>query len=161
MSEMRQGAMFERQYLMHFVFNGTEHQRLGEDLEELTIAMNADKETKKNILGESSTRVKGYAPSYSVSTFYAKYGDPLFEKLKNAINNRSTGDDLKTTVVDVLVDSNGEIIDAWQEDVLLIPESYGGDTSGVQIPFTVDYVGNRKDVTAKATITDGKLSLAA
>lgn len=157
---MKDGAMFERHWLAHFIHNGTAYQRLGEDLEELTIALNPEEETKQNILGASTTRIKGYKPQYDVSTFYARYNDPLFEKLKDAVNNRSTGDDLKTTVCDILLSSDGEILDAWVEDVFLIPQSYGGDTTGVQIPFQVKYMGNRKDVTAKASISDGVLTIA-
>lgn len=32
---------------------------------------------------------------------------------------------------------------AWKQECYVIPTSYGGDTSGYQIPFTVNYVGER------------------
>lgn len=72
---MTTNTLFERQWLAHFIHNGTSYQRLGDDIEELSIELNPDSETKKNILGESRTRVKGYEPSYSVDAFYAKYED--------------------------------------------------------------------------------------
>lgn len=158
---MANGAKFERKWLAHFIHNGSGYQRLGKDLEELAVEMNADSESKKNILGESSTRVSGYDPSYSVDSFYAEYGDPLFEKMSNIINQRSTGSELETTVVDVLMGSDGAIIWAYQEDAVIIPQSIGGDTSGVQIPFEVHYNGNRKDVTAKVSIENGVLTVSA
>lgn len=33
--------------------------------------------------------------------------------------------------------------EAYQQECYVTPTSYGGDTSGYQIPFTVNYVGER------------------
>ncbi|RDU21939.1 hypothetical protein [Anaerosacchariphilus polymeriproducens] len=137
----------ERKYLAHFLdssFGGTtSYIRLGQDLEEYTIELNPDVETTKNILGESSAVVKGYEPSGSVETFYAYEGDALFTQLASIVNNRSTGSSLETTVVDVLVTSTGTVTWAYREDVLVVPQSIGGDGAGVQIPFEIQYRGNR------------------
>ena len=146
---MADGNKVERKYLAHFIDSsfGAEtptYIRLGKDLEEYNIEMNPDSETKKNILGENSTTVKGYEPTSSVDTYYAYEGDSLFDHLTEIINNRETGSSLKTTVVDVLVDSTGKVTWAYKEDVVVIPQSMGGDTSGVQIPFEVKYNGNRQ-----------------
>jgi hypothetical protein len=35
------------------------------------------------------------------------------------------------------------VVWAYREDVYVIPNSVGGDTSGVQIPFTIYKAGNR------------------
>ena len=137
----------ERKYLAHYIdenFGTTpSYARLGIDLEEYNIEMNPDIETIKNILGETSNTIKGYEPSGSVDTYYAYEGDPLFEHLSDIVNNRSTGSQLKTTVVDVLLNADGKVEWAYREDVLVIPQSIGGDTGGVQIPFEVMYNGNR------------------
>lgn len=139
----------ERKYLAHFIdanFGETTvgYIRLGQDLEEYNIELNPDVETLKNILGETSNTVKGYEPSSSVGTYYAYVGDPLFEHLSDIVNDRSTGSQLKTTVVDVLINSEGVVTWAYREDALIVPQSMGGDTGGVQIPFEVMYSGNRK-----------------
>lgn len=141
-------SKIERKYLAHYIDEnfgtGTaSYARLGKDLEEYSIEMNPDSETKKNILGETSTVVKGYEPSGNVETYYAYEGDALFTKLAAIVNNRSTGSDLETTVVDVLVTASGTVTWAYREDVIIIPQSIGGDTGGVQIPFEVHYNGNR------------------
>ena len=138
----------ERKYLGHFIdasFGGTttNYVRLGTDLEEYSIEMNPDSETKKNILGETSTVLKGYEPSGSVDTYYAYEGDALFEHLAEIVNNRSTGSDCKTTVVDVLIKSDETVEWAFREEVVVIPQSMGGDTAGVQIPFEIHYNGSR------------------
>lgn len=144
---MANGAKYERKYLAHFIddsFGGTvNYSRLGKDLEEYKIELNPDVETKKNILGESTTTVKGYSPQGTVETYFARKGDALFTHLFDVVNERATGAELETTVVDVLLDSEGTVESAYQEKVVVVPSSLGGGTDGVQIPFEVHYVGDR------------------
>ena len=144
------GSKIERKYLAHYIdasFNSTtpNYVRLGKDLEQLNIEMNPDKESKQNILGETSVTVKGYAPSVSVDTYYAYAGEALYDKLEEIVNNRATGSDLETTVVDVLLDNDGTVISAHRENVIVTPSSYGGGSDGVQIPFNYDYNGGRTE----------------
>ncbi len=149
---MSEGKKKERKYLAHFIdasFGGAtkKYERLGKDLEEYQIEMNPDSETIKNILGENSTNVKGYDVSSSVDTYYAREGSALFEKLDEIVNKRATGSDLETTVVDVLLKADGTVENAFREDAIIIPQSLGGDNSGIQIPFEVHYNGNRTEGT--------------
>lgn len=144
------GEKIERKYLAHFIdaafdltYAATNYDRIGKDLEEYTIEMNPDSETVKNILGENSTNVKGWEPQSSVDTYYARYGSPLFEKLYEIINERSTGSQLETSIVDVLVNQDATIDSAYRENVVIIPQSIGGDTGGVNIPYEVHYNGSR------------------
>ena len=58
-------------------------------------------------------------------------------------NERKTGDALITTKVDVLMKEDGTQVWAYREKVWVIPSSVGGDTSGVQIPFTIYNTGER------------------
>lgn len=152
---MPANAKFERQYLLHYIdssFSGTAtYVRLGKDLEEFAIEMNPDSETVKNICGETSITVKGYEPQSSVETYYARKGDALYEKLASIINNRSTGSALETTVVDILVESDGTQVWAYKENVVVIPQSIGGDNGGVNIPFEIHYNGNRVEGTWAAS----------
>jgi hypothetical protein len=144
------GVKIERRWLAHFIddsFGGTAHYiRLGSDLESYAIELNPDVETKKNILGESSVALKGYAPQGSVDTYYAVTGSPLYEKLYAIIKNRATGSACETKVADVLVEYGDggaiTVVDCWTEDVVVVPQSFGGE-DGVQIPFEIYYKGNR------------------
>lgn len=143
------GKKIERKYLAHFIdasFGGTtpNYVRLGQDLEEYNIELNPDVEAKKNILGENSVQHNGYEVQSETDPFYAYYGDPLFEQLSMIANERRNGDDCKTTVVDALFNEDGSCEWAYREDCYVIPKSMGGDTSGVQIPFSVYNAGNRK-----------------
>ena len=162
----------ERKYLAHFIDAsfGTgsatpNYIRLGADLEEYNLDLNPDIEVSKNILGDSTIKHNGYEPQSSVDTFYAVTGDALFETLSDIANERKTGDDCKTTAVDVLLNDKGVVTWAYREDVMVVPTSMGGDTSGVQVPFSVYYCGNRtkgtfdvtkKTFTATASTVSGK-----
>lgn len=138
----------ERKYLAHFIdasFGGTTPAfvRLGKDLEEYNEELNPDVEVNKNILGEQNVQHNGYEVQSEVDPFYAYTGDALFEKLAEIANERKTGDGCLTKKVDVLLKADGSVEWAYQEDVYVVPNSVGGDTSGVQIPFTVYNAGNR------------------
>lgn len=141
-------AKIERKYLAHYIdeaFSSTSpsYVRLGSDLEEYAEDLGADIEVKKNILGEQSVTHNGYEVQSEVDPYYADDGSALFTQLAKIANERLTGDDCKTTKVDILSGSDGSVVWAYREDVYVVPNSFGGDTSGVQIPFTVYSAGNR------------------
>lgn len=148
--------MIERKYLAHYIdsafdttYTSTSYVRLGKDLEAYAIELNPDVETKQNILGENSVSINGYDVSSDVDPYYYEYDDSLSEKIWDIGMNRITGDGCKTSVVDVLLKPNTttgaepDVIEAWREDAFVVPESIGGDTSGVQMPFTIYRSGNR------------------
>ncbi len=139
-----------RKYMAHFLdasFGGStaEWYRLGEDLEEYSVDMNPDTEVKKNILGNTTFNHNGYEPSADSDPFYARVGDKLFEKLQNIVDTQANDDTCKTSALEVhLWDGdaeNGYV--AYKQDCYVVPTSYGGDTSGYQIPFQVNYVGEK------------------
>lgn len=141
-------SKIDRKYLAHYLDenfgSGTvSYTRLGKDLEEYNEELNPDVEVNKNILGEQNVNHNGYEVQSEVDPFYAYSGDPLFTKLALIANERKTGDACKTTKVDVLLNADGTVVWAYREDVYVVPNSIGGDTSGVQIPFTVYNAGNR------------------
>ncbi len=142
-------AKIDRKYLAHYIDAGTpgaeEYQRLGKDLEEYSPEMSAQVDTKKNILGETSILISGYEKTASVEPYYAEEGDQLFEKLQGIIDEGKVLDDLKTTVVEVKLwkKADGENYEAYKENAYIEVTSYGGDTTGYQIPFTLHYTGNK------------------
>lgn len=141
----------KRKFMAHFIDSAlpggsTEYVRLGEDLEEFNVEMNANVETKNNILGETSVNLDSYQPQASAEPYYAVVGDPLFERLQKIIDERQTLDDLKTTIVEVHLWEAGKTDGAyvaWREEAIIEVSSYGGDTTGYQIPFNVHHTGNR------------------
>lgn len=140
-----------RKYMAHYIdttFGGQtpSYYRIGEDLEQYSVDMNPETDIKKNILGTSTFLHNGYEPSASGDPFYARVGDALFEKLQDIIDKQATDDACKTSVVEVhLWDETATTgsYTAYKQDAYVVPQSYGGDTSGYQIPFNVSYIGER------------------
>lgn len=127
---------------------------IGKDIDDLSVEMNGSFETKKNILGETSTEDNGYNPQATVTPYYANPDDPIYPFLKDLAMNRKSGDDAKAKYLEVWVeDTSAATHDAWEEDCRIEITSYGGNTSGLQIEYVIHPDGNRKQ--GSVTITDG------
>ena len=157
----------ERKYMAHYLNaafgndGGTaSYVRLGADLEEYSPELSANVEKKNNILGQTSVTIDSYQKQGEVSPYYAEKGDPLFEKLQTIIDNDMVLDDLKTDIVEVKLwdEENAGAFPAVKEECYIEIVSYGGDTTGYQIPFNIHYTGVKTkgtfDVTKK-TFTAG------
>lgn len=140
----------ERKYMAHYINTGTTSSPswywLGDDLEDYSIELNPDTELFKNIKGVTEFRQNGYEPSASSDPFYARQGDALFAKLQKFVDERPTGDQNRMQTLEVHLweegSTSGSYV-AWRQDAYVVPSSYGGDTSGYQIPFDINYVGDR------------------
>ena len=140
----------ERKYMAHYLNatfaadDGTaSYVRLGKDLEEYSPELSANVEKKTNILGNETVSINSYQKQGEVSPYYAEKDDPLFEKLQSIIDNDLVLDDLKTDIVEVKLwdaQSSGAF-PAVREECYIEVSSYGGDTTGYQIPFNVHYTG--------------------
>ena len=135
-------AKIQRKYMAHFIQLGDETIRLGKDLEEYSPELGAQVEKTKNILGQTSVNIVGYEKTGTVEPYFAESGDPLFEKLQAIIDGDLTLDDCKASIVEVkLWEGEGSSYPAIREECFLEVTSYGGDTQGYQIPFTIHYTG--------------------
>lgn len=144
-------AKIERKYLAHYINTAAPsetdqaavYERLGKDLEEYSPELSAEVESKKNILGETSINISSYEKTASVEPYYAEKGSGLFTRLQAIIDDNLVLDDLKTDVVEVKLwetESSGAY-PAIKEEAYIEVSSYGGDTTGYQIPFTLHYTG--------------------
>ena len=145
-----------RKYMAHFLdasfgAESADWYRIGEDLEEYNVDMNPDTEVKKNILGNTTFNHNGYEPSGDADPFYARVGDKLFERLQKIVDEQANDDTCKTSSLEVhLWEGDAESgYTAYKQDCYVVPTSYGGDTSGYQIPFSVNYVGEKVKGTYK------------
>lgn len=141
-------ARMERKYLAHYIdanFSSgtTNYVRIGKDLESYNEELNPQVDIRRNILGEQNVIHNGYQVQSTAEPFYADQDDELFEPLAAIANERKTGSGCLTTRVEYLADAAGTQIWAYREDCWVVPNSVGGDTSGVQIPFNVYNAGNR------------------
>lgn len=119
--------------------------KVGIDMEDLSVSLNPDTESKKNIWGESRVTDNGYEPSIDADPYYANPDEPLYPKLRDIAMDRLTGDECKTLILEVIVeDTDDENHLAYVEEVIVKPQSYGGGTSGVNIPYNVAFNGGRK-----------------
>lgn len=155
----------ERKYMAHFLdvagFNKAADStatpswyRIGEDLEEYSVELNPDTEVTKNILGNTKFTHNGYEPTADADPFYARKDDALFNVLQDIVDKRHQGDQCKTTALEVHLwepGSTSTTFVAYQQGCYVVPTSYGGDTSGYQIPFSVNYVGDRVKGTYNAS----------
>ncbi|MDD3253826.1 MAG: hypothetical protein PHV18_14860 [Lachnospiraceae bacterium] len=148
---MAETGKIKRKLMGHFINTALPdastavYERLGKDLEEYNIEMNANVDTKNNINGEMSVILDSYQPQGSVEPYYAEIGSALFERLQGIIDDRQTLDDLKTDVVEVHLweaETSGSYV-AYKEEAIIEVSSYGGDTTGYQIPFNLHYTGVR------------------
>jgi hypothetical protein len=140
----------KRHYLAHYVdADATQllpnYIKVGDLVEELNIEMNANVETVKDITGNTTTSIDGYEPQASIEPYYAKVGDALFNRLQRIYDERQTLDDLITHVLEVHLweETTAGVFVAYREDAIIEIVSYGGDTTGLQIPFNVHMIGNR------------------
>ncbi len=144
-------AKIERKYLAHYInaaaidAENASYERLGKDLEEFSPELSAQVDTKKNILGETSVLISSYEKTGSVEPYYAEKGSALFDRLQDIIDSSRVLDELKTDVVEVKLWENSEegVYPAIREEVYIEVTSYGGDTTGYQIPFTLHFTGNK------------------
>lgn len=111
---------------------------IGDDIEEMSVEMNWDTETRKNILDETRTIDNGAEPSMEADPFYADTDSKLYKPLFNIAWEEKKGDDCKTLMLTVIVeDTSAQYHRAKVQEVMIKPNSYGGGTEGVNIPFTV------------------------
>ncbi len=138
-----------RKYMAHYLDVGvdgkTNFVRLGKDLEEFTPELSAQVEVQKNILGENRVLISGYEKTAAVEPYYAEMGTPMFDRLQDIIDNDLVLDQLKTQVVDVKLwePAQGGGYQAVCEEAYIEVTSYGGDTNGYRIGFTLHYSGNK------------------
>lgn len=141
-------AKIERKFLAHFI-NAAEgdttadYERLGKDLEEYSPEMSAEVNKKKNIMGETSVLISSYEKTGAVEPYYAEKESKLFARLQKIIDEGLVLDALKTDVVEVHLwekETSGAF-PAVKEEAYIEVTSYGGDTTGYQIPFTLHYTG--------------------
>lgn len=126
---------------------------LGKDMDDMSMNLNAQTTTVKNVLDETNVIHEGYEPSMEVGTQYANPEDAIYPKVKDIAFNRLTGDDCKTLGMVITIDKANGPYDAWVEECMIVVNSYGGSQSGVNIPYTVVPCGNR--IRGTITLADG------
>lgn len=151
-------SKYDRNRLMFFgSFDATDWEALGKDNDDLSKELNPDTETSKNVLGESTFQHSGYEPEVDVDPYYADPDSALYPKLSKAAMEELYGDEdilgKFTEVIFDTVDAEAGTMSGtgYQRDAYFVPQSTGGDTSGLGIPFTVNPVGPQTKVNVTYT----------
>lgn len=132
---------------------------IGKDTDSLAYELNPDVSTDKNVLGETIVNHSGFAPELSVDTYYARTEDSIYENILDISMNRkfdeeSTAAYLLEAVLDEEVrnaDTKMLTGKAWMENVVVVPQSTGGELSGFGLPFNVNPNGGRVEGTVSVT----------
>ena len=137
---------------------------LGVDNDDLSKELNPDTESSKNVLLEATFKHNGYEPEVNVDPYYADDASNLFEKLSAAAIQEKFGD---ADILGYFVEVNYTTATAttlsgtgYMRQAYIVPESTGGDTSGLGIPFTVHPVGPMTAVTVSYTIATRAVTIA-
>lgn len=161
--------MIERKYFAHFIDASFGAQtpvwvRLGKDLEEYNVELSPNVSSITNIIGEKRVKITGYDASAQVAPYFDEYDDALTQKIRDIVNYRYTGDECRTSVVDVLLkpavaaNASPTVVSAFKRPVFVAVDSDGGNTEGVQTPFTLHDEGTPVAVTwdpSTNTISNG------
>ena len=144
-------------YVQIASFNGTDWEVLGKDNDDLSKDLNPDTETSKNVLGDSTFTHSGYQPEVSVDPYYADSTSVLYENLRDIAIQEKFGDsDIKGYFVECMFDSapvSGVVSGTgYKREAYIVPQSIGGDTKAVGIPFTVTPVGGMTAVNVSYTL---------
>jgi hypothetical protein len=142
-------AKIDRKFLAHYINVNpgatADYVRIGSDLEEYNAELSAQVDSTKNILGETSIKISSYTKTGGVTPFYADTGNSLYEFLQDIADNSLTLDDVATDIVEVHLweTPTAGAYPAIKEKCFIEVVSYGGDTTGYQIPFNVHYTGEK------------------
>lgn len=118
---------------------------IGEDNDELTRETNNELESKKNVLGRTSIQHTSGAETMEVDPIAIRGNDKLSAILYMIHKYKLTGDKAKLQTLEVtLGDEQTEgKYGAFTEDAVIDLKSWGGDTSKLNSPITLNFCGNR------------------
>jgi len=152
------GKILRGQRAMWLTFDNTNYTCLGKDSDDMSIDMNPDTETIKNVQGETTFVNNGYTPSMS-NEYIARKEDSIYEPIQYIVNNLAVDDEhtsatMIVATLDIEVKDTGEKTatgTGYEVPVKIVADNDGGSTAGYAIPFTITEDGNRTQGTVSVT----------
>ena len=140
----------QRKMVMHFVNVETtdkpEWERIGKGIEELTREMNNNVESTTDITGETDVEVTLGNQTTSVEPFKARRESKLFQKLYQIYTDDLELSDVEMDFLEVSVfdEISDGVYAAIKQKGAVDLKSFGGPTTGVEMPFDVNYIGAKE-----------------
>lgn len=146
-------------YAAWLTFDDKAYTLIGKDTDNVSMELNPEVDTKQNVLGETTVEHSGYKPEMALDNYYARTEDAIYENIQDiAMNRKSDESATKAHLIEAILTDEVNKSDtvtltgkAWKEDVIVVPQSYGGDTTGFAIPFNISMNGGRKEGTVSVT----------
>lgn len=144
------GKILRGQRAMWLTFDDTKYTCLGKDSDDLSIDMNPDTETIKNVQGETTFVNNGYTPSMS-NEYIARQEDAIYPHIQYiadhlAVDDEHTAATMIVATLDIEVSETGTKTatgTGYKVPVKIVVDNDGGSTSGYSIPFTINEDGAR------------------
>lgn len=146
-------------YAAWLTFDDEAYTLIGKDTDNMSMELNPDVETKQNVLGDTIVDHKGYKPEMALDNYYARTEDAIYKRILDiAMNRKSDETSTKAHLIEAVLTDEVKKSDtvtltgqAWKEEVIVVPQSYGGDMAGFAIPFNISMNGGRKEGTVSVT----------
>lgn len=146
----KEGKILRGCRAMWLTFDNEGFTCLGKDSDDLSIDMNPDTESFKNVLGETTFVNNGYTPSMS-NPYKARMEDAIYPNIQYIVDNLATDDEhtsatMIVATLDIEVKDTGEKTatgSGYSVPVKITVDNDGGATDGYAIPFTINEDGGR------------------
>lgn len=124
----------------------------GDKVEEMSLEMNPNIETITDVTGVTSSTLDKYEKQTSVSPYRAKRESKFFPILYGIVRDEKTLSEVERTflcvnIFDSTVTGEGEnevtTYAAWTQQAIIAVQSYGGGTTGLDIPYSLYWTGEK------------------
>lgn len=123
-----------------------EWELLGDRVEEMSLTMNPNIETISDVTGLTETTLDKYQVQTEVSPMRARRDSKLFGILYDIVRHEKVLSQVEREFLCVAVFDQGGGQDAktyaaWKQRGIIAVDSFGGGTTGLDIPFSIYWVG--------------------
>jgi CRISPR/Cas system-associated protein Cas5 (RAMP superfamily) len=129
-----------------------EWELIGDKVEEMMLAMNPNVETVTDITGNTTTTLNKYEVQTDVTPMRAKKESKLAKWLYEVVKEEKTLSDVEKEFLCVNVFDESTtgvepdiktVYAAWTQKGVVAVQSYGGNSSGLDIPFNIHWIGKK------------------
>lgn len=144
---LRDGQQIKAKNKAVFCYDFTkDYVRIGKWNTDMSKSVNAETTDENNVWGESSFSIDAIKPSMDINPYKVFEGDALAEYIEAGVRGFETGDYWECSIIEVTVDDEGTVVDAYKYPCVLEPSAHGWDSGNYWHEFTVHYTGAGESV---------------